>query len=169
MQREFLNVLDSRSAVMKMLPPAELIATGLIQTLTTSLEFIRNETILIQLLKYMRKNILSLSKRLVFVHCFCGNMGLANYLYLLADFKHNKTIKDLILNTLSDLSSLVETSNFVCANQEYLMSLWQSVNTFKEEPATKMALMAILHRIIEPVDKECRLRFDLKGLIDKIR
>jgi hypothetical protein len=58
-QLEFLTVLNSRSQVIKVLPVADVDGSGLIQALSRSLEFIRDETVLIALIKHIRKNVLT--------------------------------------------------------------------------------------------------------------
>ena len=96
-QSEFMIELESKSSVtFSTIPQEEIILSGLIQILARSLIFIKNENILISLIKYFRRHIFS-QRNENFVYCFCENSGLANYFLILNEYKDNKSIKDLIL------------------------------------------------------------------------
>ncbi len=167
-QLEFLTVLDSRSQVIKVLPVADVVGSGLIQALSRSLEFSRDETVLIALIKHIRKNVLT-RKTSEYTACFLHNRGLANLLDIFVDFKKSDALAELILNILSSLASLAEFNRFVATTESYLIAIWRSLNAFSGSTQVQVSILNLLDTIVSSVDTEgAQFSPELRNCIERI-
>lgn len=161
-----MSVLESRSSIIKVMSENDVITTGLIQTLCYSLEFIVNETLLVSLIKYIRKNIL-LPKRAAFTSAFCQNAGLANYFNILHNCQNNTLLSELILNSFTELSEAQVFCSFVTLNENYVQAFWELIDLFIDAK-TKNIILCILENLIKQIDQSIVFSLKLKERINRI-
>jgi hypothetical protein len=121
-QLEFVRLLESRSSMMRCIGSEEMLATGLIQTIGQSLFFIYNKpTVLINLLKFIRKNFI---RNEIYLKEFILNNGMNHLIFILNECDSiPQELKELVLNVLDEAAEL-NVFKKKAIEEEYLRSIW---------------------------------------------